>query len=459
MLPSPQVRLAQFRGSGFAGFLLDVFQDNLTRPSQESLLLLALGWVMTGKQHRLASYLWHSGASEFKHFGCFYTFLERSIYPRLEGFWCRVVIMTGKWIPEGEVVVVQFDDTTRKKSGREIEGTSYYRNGAAAARQERKSVFGLNFVLGVMRVPLAEWLGGHLPVPIGLALYLKEKQAEELARPYQTRSALARAMLERVVSCLPDKEVCSVQDGAYATKAFLRERPEQVQVVSRMPVDAKLYGLPVSPPPGKRGPKPKKGDVIGSAKSLVGYEGWQPHPHEEAAEILVKEGIWHSVLPGVVVRVVFVRRAEVKSGSSKQLHKRPLEAFFSTDVQLTAEQILAYYQARWTIEIAICASVGFYGLAQDGCRKFERIVAINSLRLLFAAAQLLWFIAQTRQRGRCKLRHYRPWYRHKLTPSLGDAMWACRESLYAVGITPTVGFWEDVLVIQGHSDAGLPRAA
>lgn len=57
-LPSPQVRLAQFRGSGFADFVLDVFQDNLSRPSQKSLLLLALGWVMTGKQHRLAAYLW-----------------------------------------------------------------------------------------------------------------------------------------------------------------------------------------------------------------------------------------------------------------------------------------------------------------------------------------------------------------------------------------------------------------
>jgi hypothetical protein len=242
---------------------------------------------------------------------------------------------------------------------------------------------------------------GYLPVPIGLALYLKEKQAEELARPYQTRSALARAMLERVVSCLPDNEVCSVQDGAYATKAFLRERPEHVQVVSRLPIDAKLYALPALPPPGKRGPKPKKGNVIGSAKSLVRYGGWQPHPHEAVAEILVKAGIWHSVLPGVVVRVVFVRRTEVGSGSSQQPHKRPLEAFFSTNVQF--KQILAHYQSRWTIEIAICASVAFYGLAQDGCRKFERIVAINSLRLLFAAAQLLWFIAQSKQRGRCNL--------------------------------------------------------
>jgi hypothetical protein len=351
MLPSPQVRLAQFRGSGFADFLLDVFQDNLSRPSQESLLLLALGWVMTGKQHRLASYLWHGGATEFKHFSCFYTFLERSIYPQLDPLWCKVIAMAARMVPEGEAVVVQFDDTTRKKSGREIDGASYYGNGAAAARQERKSLFGLNFVIGIMRLPLPVWCGGYLPVPIGLALYLKEKQAEELGRPYQRRSALARAMLERVSKCLPDRELCSVQDGAYATKAFLRERPENVQVVSRLPIDAKLYSLPVPPPAGKRGPKPKKGELIGSAKSLREAPGWQPHPDEQGAEVLVQEGLWHSVLPGVVVRVVFVRRPQLEGGASRQRRPRPLEAFFTTDLNLEAEQLLAAYQDRWGIEM------------------------------------------------------------------------------------------------------------
>jgi hypothetical protein len=167
VLPSPQTRLAQFRGHGFGRLLLDAFQDNLTRPSQESLLLIALGWVMTGKQHRLAAYLWHSGASERKHFSCFYTFLERSIHPRLDHFWCWVITTAGRWLPEGEAVVTQFDDSTAKKSGREIEGTSYYRNGSAAARQERRSLFGLNLVIGIMRVPLPEWLGDTCPCPLG----------------------------------------------------------------------------------------------------------------------------------------------------------------------------------------------------------------------------------------------------------------------------------------------------
>ncbi len=319
-------------------------------------------------------------------------------------------------------------------------------------------MFGLNFVIGIMRLPLPAWCGRYLSVPIGLALYLKEEDAKALGRPYQTRSILARQMLERVSKCLADREVCLVQDGAYATKTFLRDRPASVQVVSRLPIDAKLYALPVPPPPGKRGPKPKKGALLGSAKSLRQAPGWQPHPSEKDADILVHEGLWHSVLPKVMLRVVFVRRSQL-TAAAKQRHKRPLEAFFTTNLALDAEQILIGYKNRWASEIAIRDSVSLYGLAQDGCRKYNRVIAVNSLRLLFAAVQVLWFVQQTRQRGRFGLIRYRPWYRHKLAPSLGDVMWACRESLYALGITPTVGFWEDVAVIQGHSDAGLPRAA
>jgi hypothetical protein len=57
-------------------------------------------------------------------------------------------------------------------------------------------------------------VGGYLPMPIGLALYLKEADAEVLGQPYRRRSTLAREMLDRVVRCLPDREVYAVQDGA-----------------------------------------------------------------------------------------------------------------------------------------------------------------------------------------------------------------------------------------------------
>ena len=40
------------------------------------------------------------------------------------------------------------DDSTKKKAGRQIEGMGHYRNGAGTARQEYRTLRGLNFVWG-----------------------------------------------------------------------------------------------------------------------------------------------------------------------------------------------------------------------------------------------------------------------------------------------------------------------
>ena len=79
------------------------------------------------------------------------------------------------------------DDSTKKKAGRHIEGVGCSRNGAGAARQAYRTLRGLNFVWGIMRVPLPQWPGHRVSVPIGLSLYLKEEQARTLKLPSQSR--------------------------------------------------------------------------------------------------------------------------------------------------------------------------------------------------------------------------------------------------------------------------------
>ena len=55
---------------------------------------------------------------------------------------------------------------------------------------------GVNFVLGIVCLPLPQWPGHSLSVPIGLELYLKPEQAHQLHVPYRSRSQLARAILD-----------------------------------------------------------------------------------------------------------------------------------------------------------------------------------------------------------------------------------------------------------------------
>ena len=454
------VAVHRFYRSSFGSFLDDLFQEIFTKPSQETFLLLSLGFVFAFTRHTIASYLWRAGACAFKHFTRFYVFFGAPCYDRLDRLFERIIIAAASHVPEDELIRLRFDDTTLKKTGKKIEGTSHYRNGAGTARQEYRTLFGLNFVVGEMRIRL--WGNSFVSVPIGLTLYLKQQEAKRLNQPYRSRSELAREMLDRVCRLVgPGRRVLSVQDGDYATKQFLQGLPRNLRVVGRLPISSPLYGRAQPKQPGTPGVQAKIGVRLGNAKELAetaAPETWQAHPEEDGAEVLVVEGYWHSVLPGVWLRVVIVRRPEQQA--TKQ--KKALEAFFTSLLRLDGKQILAEYRGRWSVEILIREAREHYGLGQDRCRRYARIVGVNGLRMVLGAAEVLWFAREVKQQP-VALAPYQPWYLQKAQVSLHDITWAVRERLLLEGISPTVGFWEGMGVIHRlpgkQSVDQLPRAA
>ena len=137
---------------------------------------------------------------------------------------------------------------------------------------------------------------------------------------------------------------------------------------------------------------------------------------------------------------------------------KPLEAFFSTDVSLAPHAILETYEDRWAMEIDIRDGHAYYGIAQDQCRKFERIIGANTLRLLLAAARTLWFIVTSEQQADVALQRFCRGI-VKVTPSQFDVAWACREVLYEEGIFPIPRFFTAVAENQQDIDESKPIAA
>jgi hypothetical protein len=79
--------------------------------------------------------------------------------------------------------VIGVDDSTKKKAGRHLEGDGHYRNGAGSARQAYRTLRGLNLVWAILRVPVPQWPGHPVSVPLGLALSRTEEPARTLERP------------------------------------------------------------------------------------------------------------------------------------------------------------------------------------------------------------------------------------------------------------------------------------
>jgi hypothetical protein len=352
-----------------------------------------------------------------------------------------------------------------KKTGRHIQGADHYRNGAGTARQEYRPLWGINLVWAIMRIPLPRWPGHHLSLPIGLELYLKAPLAPTLKVPYHSRSALARRIVDHVAAVLPAHAIRVATDGGSATQTFLRNLPANIDVVGRFLLTAQLYQPPPPRVKGQRGAPRKKGERIGSPKTLATpSSAWHPHPQEAGAFIQSWVGIWHSVLPGRCIRVVVVWRPHLEGPKAPKNTKafgrlKPLEAFFSTEVALSPQAILETYEDRWAIEIAMRDGHAYYGVAQDQCRKFARLVGANTLRLLLAAARTLWFIVTSEPQADVALQRFRPWYRQKVAPSQFDVAWACREVLQEAGIFPIPRFFPAVAENQQESDTSKPIAA
>jgi hypothetical protein len=447
--------------SSFGTFVMGLFHGLFTTPSWQSFSLLACGWALATDRHTITTYMWLTGATAVKHFSRFYVFLGGPLYTQRWYLWGAVIRQAARFVPEGTVIQVAFDDTTKKKAGRHIEGLARYRHGAGSARQEYRTLRGLNFVLGIMRLPLKHWPGHSLSVPIGLELYLKPAQATALNMPYRSRSQLARTMLDFLAEQLPGRPIRALADGGYATKDYGRDLPAATHVVGRFPISAKLYALP-PPPQKRRGAPRKKGALIGSPKTLAQTDtGWVPHPSEAGAETQAWCGLWHSVLPGRLIRVVVVRR-EAPHCLNTPGRRKPLpavEAFFTTDLTLSIDAILREYRDRWAVEITIRDANAFAGLGHEQCRKWQRVIGANTFRLGMAAARTLWFLAQVEHGPTWHLGRYRPWYRHKVAPSQLDVVWACREALHEAGIFPIPRFTPEPIENSEEPAYALPLAA
>jgi hypothetical protein len=155
--------------SSFGMFVMGLFQGLLTAPSWQSFSLLACGWALASEKHTITAYLWLTGATRVKHFSSFYVFLGGPLKARWK-LWACLIQHAATWVPEGEPIVLECDDSAEKKSGRKIEGAARYRNCAGTARQEDRTLWGLNFVWVIMRIPLAQWPGHCLSIPMGLSL-------------------------------------------------------------------------------------------------------------------------------------------------------------------------------------------------------------------------------------------------------------------------------------------------
>ena len=422
--------------------LLVAFEPCFHAPSYRTFRLLVAGWIHCLGRRTVTAVAVASGGVDGCHISVFHRFFTRATWS-LDAVGHVVFRLALAWIPAAQPLFVLLDDTLARKTGKGISLATMHHDPLLSTARKPFCSFGHVWVVLALWVPLP--MGGPrgFALPLLFRLYVgakrggtkdapgrprrgtRQQAAEQAhaAHPRPTKLALARELLALVAGWADGRTVYAVVDSAYAARPLLEDRPANVEVLSRLRLDAALWARPGRRRPGQRGRPRKRGHRLPTPKAMaVTRRRWDPLPltlygRQVTPLVFGCTALWYSALRDQPVRIVIVR----DPGG-----RRRDEAFFCTDLTVDHAFILSGYARRWTLEVAFHdqkQSLGF----EDPQNQTARAVARTApLAGIVYDLVLLWYAARVQQ-GLATGWLARPWYRSKATPSFLDMLTAVRQ--------------------------------
>lgn len=341
--------------------LVDDLAPAFTSPSFRTACQLLLGWVMCLGRHTLRRVARSSQPqtppdnSQRHDLDTHYNFFERAAWTPLKLAYRVGVLIFTRLRFLGRITLL-VDDTLLHKRGHKVWGMGWWRDAVASTRKRVATASGHNWVvLAVAYIPPG-CTRPVLALPLLARLHLPGKGQPGCA-------ALAREMLQEVLSWYPGKRFTLVGDGAYACKELLRELDERVEFVGRMRGDAALYDPRVpQAKKGKQGRKAQKGPRLPKPKEAAAkadrkrtQEGdwvWQTievevYGERRGLKVVSYEAVWPRVLGLRPIQVVVVRDPKGRLDDCY---------LFTTDLQASAEWVVEQFSWRWAVEVLFRAS-------------------------------------------------------------------------------------------------------
>jgi DDE superfamily endonuclease/Archaeal putative transposase ISC1217 len=263
------------------------------------------------------------------------------------------------------------------------------------------------------------------------------RQAQAAKPRHKTPSELMRQLLAILIHWFPDRQFVFAGDGGYGTHAlarFAHRHQRHLSLVSLFYPNAGLY----DPPPevvGKRTGRPRKKGAQRPAPEAVVAATPEPTALNVSwygggrrdVETVSGTGQWFKSGKGLVpVLWVFVRD---RTGTHRDSY------LFSTDLTLTAAQVIETYTGRWSIETTFQELRAYLGLETTrGWKQRTVLRAAPCLFGLYSVVALLYSAlpAGTDHPGAVT-------YRGKTEVAFSDAITAVRRQLWLEGVFESHG--------------------
>lgn len=413
--------------------LLAAFASLFSQPTYGYALGLVYGTILATGRRTVASALRALGLGAERHFTNYHRVLNRATWSPLAVSRVLLGLICAHLLAPDAPLVLLVDDTLERRQGRRLRWKGWFRDPLRSSATKRVSVPGLRWVCLMVLVPVP-WRTRPWALPVLTVPALAPATSARLGQRQRTTVDAARTLLRLVCRWQPDRAVVLVGDGADAAVTLghlCRRQRRRTRFVSRLRLDAALYAPPGPPPPGRRGRRPQKGAPLPKlADRLTAPEtAWQPTTirwyggQSKALELASGTALWH-------------RRGEAPLPLRWVLVRCPAQsfrphAFFCTDATAAPAEIVAWYVARWNIEVTFAElrmHLGFETQRQWADRAVARTTP--GLCGLFSLVTLLAHALHPNQLPTRQA----AWY-PKAEASFADALAAVRRHLWGCRFT------------------------
>jgi DDE superfamily endonuclease len=401
--------------------LVQPLSFTMSTPVFTRFLILLTGWIFAPRR-TITGMLVAAGVAGTQHHAAFHRVFSAARWS-LDQLGLIVFLLLKGLLPEG-TVKLSLDDTEAHKRGLKVYGVGMHHDPLLSTRKQPVLTWGHVWVTLAVRVELPCCPGHIFSLPILFRLYLNRDAAARARRVHRARTELAVELLEVLCAAHPELHFHLVADTTYGGESVLGHLPANCDMTSRLPMNARLYAAPPPREPSARGRPRKRGAKMPTPVQMLRQQGRRVthavYGCKQKARVVDAVARWHNV-PERPLKIIAVQ--PLRGG-------RPDQAFYSTRVEDTAEQVIVGYAGRWSIEETNRGDKGDLGFEEP--QGWSRLAVLRTapIAMLLYSLIVLWFarVGHTLYRPLV-----RPWYRHKTQPSFADMLRTLRrESLLAM---------------------------
>ena len=319
----------------------------------------------------------------------FYTFMASPKLP-----WDRLWCVLWSLIPAPTVngrLLLALDDYLNPKTGKKIFGCASFFDHAAKINQSPYPWSQNVVCIGLLKIVKGRWAC----LPLAFRFYHMKKtiaagnvMVKGKAPAFQTKFEQAVEILSKIAAAFHNTPLLVITDSWFGNDGLFKPMRntlgQHTHILSRLRVNTLLFALPPKRRKHQRGRTQKYGRKIGCAKTQAEISRkrattYTINLYGSQREVLAYDSVVMLKTLKCAVHVVWVYR------------KSQWVALFTTDLDLSVEQIIEYYGARWKIES------GFKEIKQDiGSAKSQTrdpYAVNNHLHFCMMATTVTWIYA------------------------------------------------------------------